>query len=176
MSELRDHVRDEFTDIFTTASIAINLEKAIFNFAIRKTKEMNRQNPAIGLPSWENTKFVENYKRKFLNLKFNINYPDNDLKQKIQKMTPLQIHILPNQTPAELCPNGPYARMYKEKLEKEITAELKKAQMDESKCGLFTCSKCKSKKTTYYELQTRSADEPMTAFISCLDCGKRWKS
>ena len=41
--------------------------------------------------------------------------------------------------------------------------------------GLFTCGKCKSKKTTYYQLQTRSADEPMTTFVTCKDCNKRWK-
>ena len=40
----------------------------------------------------------------------------------------------------------------------------------------FRCSQCKKKQCTYYELQTRSADEPMTIFISCLNCGKRWKS
>ena len=174
MSEMRAYVRDKFTHIFNT-SIATNLEKAIFNWSIRKTRNMNSKNSAVGPPSWENTTFVENYKRRFLTLKFNISHPENDLKEKIQNMTPNDIHALPEQTAIQLFPNGPCARMYKERLEREITAELKKAQFDESKCGLFTCGKCKSKKTTYYEMQTRSADEPMTAFISCLNCGKRWK-
>ena len=39
----------------------------------------------------------------------------------------------------------------------------------------FRCSQCKKKLCSYYELQTRSADEPMTIFISCLNCGKHWK-
>ena len=39
----------------------------------------------------------------------------------------------------------------------------------------FRCSRCQKKLCSYYELQTRSADEPMTIFISCLNCGKRWK-
>uniref|UniRef100_A0A6C0AN05 TFIIS-type domain-containing protein n=1 Tax=viral metagenome TaxID=1070528 RepID=A0A6C0AN05_9ZZZZ len=39
----------------------------------------------------------------------------------------------------------------------------------------FRCSQCKKKLCSYYELQTRSADEPMTIFVSCLNCGKRWK-
>jgi DNA-directed RNA polymerase subunit M/transcription elongation factor TFIIS len=38
----------------------------------------------------------------------------------------------------------------------------------------FQCNRCGKKETTYYELQTRSADEPMTIFINCLNCGKRW--
>mgnify|MGYP003706627803 CR=1 FL=1 len=41
--------------------------------------------------------------------------------------------------------------------------------------GIFECGKCGSKKTTYYSLQTRSADEPMTNFITCVDCKHRWK-
>jgi len=39
----------------------------------------------------------------------------------------------------------------------------------------FRCSRCTKKLCTYYELQTRSADEPMTIFISCVNCGKQWK-
>jgi len=39
----------------------------------------------------------------------------------------------------------------------------------------FRCSQCKKKMCSYYELKTRSADEPMTIFISCLNCGKQWK-
>lgn len=39
----------------------------------------------------------------------------------------------------------------------------------------YTCGKCKKKKITYYELQTRSADEPTTHFFTCLNCGHRWK-
>ena len=38
----------------------------------------------------------------------------------------------------------------------------------------WQCNSCKMRKCTYYELQTRSADEPMTIFIHCLNCSKRW--
>lgn len=43
------------------------------------------------------------------------------------------------------------------------------------KASLFTCSRCKSIKTTSTQKQTRSADEPMTVFVFCKDCGYRWK-
>ncbi len=39
----------------------------------------------------------------------------------------------------------------------------------------FKCGQCKKRECTYYEMQTRSADEPMTIFITCLNCGKRWR-
>lgn len=41
---------------------------------------------------------------------------------------------------------------------------------------LMYCSGCKRKSNCdYYQLQTRSADEPMTTFVTCLECDKRWK-
>ena len=39
----------------------------------------------------------------------------------------------------------------------------------------FYCKQCHKRECTYYEMQTRSADEPMTIFISCLNCGKQWR-
>ena len=45
----------------------------------------------------------------------------------------------------------------------------------EASTDMYTCKKCKSKRCTYYELQIRSADEPATIFVTCLDCGKHWK-
>mmetsp|Transcript_51095 Transcript_51095/g.119627 ORF Transcript_51095/g.119627 Transcript_51095/m.119627 type:complete len:397 (-) Transcript_51095:4-1194(-) len=41
--------------------------------------------------------------------------------------------------------------------------------------GMFTCGKCKGTRTTYFQMQTRSSDEPMTTFVTCLGCGNRWK-
>eukprot|EP00591_Stephanopyxis_turris_P007879 CAMPEP_0195527174 /NCGR_PEP_ID=MMETSP0794_2-20130614/28682_1 /TAXON_ID=515487 /ORGANISM="Stephanopyxis turris, Strain CCMP 815" /LENGTH=320 /DNA_ID=CAMNT_0040658029 /DNA_START=138 /DNA_END=1097 /DNA_ORIENTATION=- len=42
------------------------------------------------------------------------------------------------------------------------------------KASLFTCGRCKSTKTTSTQKQTRSADEPMTVFVFCINCGNRW--
>ena len=41
--------------------------------------------------------------------------------------------------------------------------------------SLYTCGKCKKKMCTYFQLQTRSADEPMTTFVTCMNCQNRWK-
>jgi transcription elongation factor S-II len=40
---------------------------------------------------------------------------------------------------------------------------------------LFKCGRRHKRECTYYELQTRSADEPMTKFITCVNCGSHWK-
>ena len=59
-----------------------------------------------------------------------------------------------------------------EKIKKE---EILKKTIKESTTNLFKCPRCKKRKTIYIEVQTRSADEPMTTFITCQECGKKWK-
>jgi len=54
-------------------------------------------------------------------------------------------------------------------------------QKKELRQGQFKCNNCAKNKeyswnTTYYELQTRSSDEPMTIFITCETCKKKWKT
>lgn len=39
----------------------------------------------------------------------------------------------------------------------------------------FRCGKCKKNECVYQELQLRSCDEPVTLFITCLNCGNRWR-
>ena len=45
----------------------------------------------------------------------------------------------------------------------------------ERKKGMYKCKRCGSWYSEYYSAQTRSSDEPMTLYFSCLDCGKKWK-
>jgi DNA-directed RNA polymerase subunit M/transcription elongation factor TFIIS len=40
---------------------------------------------------------------------------------------------------------------------------------------MFKCNKCKKRMCTFYERQTRSADEPMTIFVRCSYCGNSWR-
>jgi len=39
----------------------------------------------------------------------------------------------------------------------------------------YRCGKCRNNRCSYYQIQIRGADEPMTTFVTCLKCGKRWK-
>ncbi|KAF9105834.1 RNA polymerase II elongation factor [Mortierella sp. AM989] len=51
----------------------------------------------------------------------------------------------------------------------------KGAEEQQAETDMFKCGKCKGRKTRYYQMQTRSADEPMTTFVTCIGCGNRWK-
>ena len=70
--------------------------------------------------------------------------------------------------------------LYPEKWKKELDemARLNKHQYEtrtEMATDMFQCGRCKQWKTSYYEVQTKSADESMTCFIRCLVCGKQWR-
>ncbi|KAI1076945.1 hypothetical protein F5B20DRAFT_298820 [Whalleya microplaca] len=36
-------------------------------------------------------------------------------------------------------------------------------------------SACDGKEAAFYQIQIRSADEPMTSFYKCMTCGHRWR-
>lgn len=41
--------------------------------------------------------------------------------------------------------------------------------------GVHKCFRCGGRRCSSKEIQMRSADEPMTIFIRCIDCGNEWK-
>ncbi|XP_078278955.1 transcription elongation factor A protein 3-like isoform X1 [Rhinoraja longicauda] len=58
---------------------------------------------------------------------------------------------------------------------KEAIREHQMAKTGGTVSSLLQCGKCKKKNCTYNQVQTRSADEPMTTFVFCNECGNRWK-
>lgn len=62
-----------------------------------------------------------------------------------------------------------------EKLAKENMMKAQVPMAEKSISDALRCGKCKEKKVSYSQAQTRSADEPMTTFCECMVCGNRWK-
>lgn len=58
---------------------------------------------------------------------------------------------------------------------------IKKRQLKEYNCtksvgtDIFKCSKCGKSNSKIEQKQTRSADEPPTTFVNCLECGNKYK-
>lgn len=61
------------------------------------------------------------------------------------------------------------------KMAKENLRDSQVPQPERSISTALQCGKCKERKVSYSQAQTRSADEPMTTFCECTMCGNRWK-
>lgn len=62
-----------------------------------------------------------------------------------------------------------------ERLREQAKWEVVRNNTQTASTDQFQCGKCKQRKCTYYQMQTRSADEPMTTFVTCTNCGNKWK-
>ncbi len=67
-----------------------------------------------------------------------------------------------------------YPTLDKYRREVEIEADLLRNKPIESSSG-YICLNCKSTNTISFQKQVRSADEPMSTFISCLSCGYKYR-
>ena len=141
---------------------ARNLEKGIFNWTIKEAG--NRK----VIKEWSNPHFVRLYADHLRSI-----YTNLANKELIDLVTTgvIKSHEIAFMTHQEMQPRR-WDKMIAEKAERNKHSF---EQNIEASTDLFTCRKCKSKKCTYYAMQTRSCDEPMTIFVTCLSCGCRWK-
>ena len=126
------------------------------------------------------------YGEKARQLSFNLK-KNGELRWAVLQGT-METDKLTTLSPDELCSQELQREREAEALRLQESRRLDWEQANETKinemCGikgdllkasLFTCGRCKSTKTTSTQKQTRSADEPMTVFVLCTNCGKRWK-
>lgn len=153
----------KFLELTTENIIVINMEKGVFNKAVEYCKQKE-------LPlKWSTPEFLKEYSTTARKILANISYTPNakDLKELILNKKIDSYNL---------------AKMNKEQLFPQLWAQIKLEVMQrhlppdqEVSDGMFTCNKCKSKKTVYYQMQTRSADEPMTTYVTCTNCGAKWR-
>jgi transcription elongation factor S-II len=159
----RENIRKKLQNILEEDNLAINLEKGIYNYSI---KEANSKKI---VKKWENPHFSQLYLDRLRSIYINIKNKDLLEQIKSGEITPQTLAFMTHQ---EMNP-----QQWHSLIEKKMKRDASKFNTNiQASTDMFTCKKCRSKRCTYYELQTRSADEPATIFVTCLDCGKHWKS
>ena len=152
---------------FTTDDIS-NLEKSIFNYICTYAdKNYITRN-------WKNPCFEYLYRNSVYMVLSNI-HPESPVNNKrfLQRVLNKEFDLdaIPSMTSYEMYPEN-----WKELADRQILIEQRNLEGDKSRAtDQYKCHRCGKRECTYYELQTRSADEPMTIFITCLNCGKRWQ-
>ena len=160
--EFRQNVVAKLTTILDDETVSSNLEKGIFNYSLEHAEKLNV------VKKWDNSYFVKIYLDRLRTIYINLKH--DGIKQSMKDKT-IKAHTLAFMSHQEMRPDKWNDLIQDKKIRDENKYEPKL----EASTDNFKCWKCKSKKCTYYQLQTRSADEPMTTFVTCLDCGNRWK-
>jgi DNA-directed RNA polymerase subunit M/transcription elongation factor TFIIS len=178
--------------------VALNIERSVFNTSIKSISRVANTSHNTILspetkghaqwrktlkPTWECRQFKVIYKHRLLAILAEFKRGGIIAQLKNRGPCPetgkelgplLDLRKLADYPPESISPNGLYAQT-QEKL-KMRDLKLEEARREEENYnGILKCGKCKSLKTTYYQLQTRSADEPMTTFVTCKGCGHKWK-
>jgi transcription elongation factor S-II len=146
-----------------------SLEKGIFEAAYN-----NAQKNYIAR-NWKTPQFKEIYRQILSSVLSNI-HPDSPVRN-----PRLLNRVLEGEFKLEEIPCMTSYDMFPEKWfelkDKLLQREQKILEGNKSRAtDQFKCRRCGKRECTYYELQTRSADEPMTIFVTCLNCGKEWRN
>ena len=161
----RENIQTKISGILNVPddSVSINLEKGVFNYAL---KEATRKKI---VKKWENPQFTSIYIDRLRSIYMNLK---NDVFLKQIRSGEIDSKNVAFMTHQEFNPEK-----WRVLIEKKMKRDASKYDDNiQASTDMYTCRKCKSKRCTYYEMQTRSADEPATIFVTCLDCGKHWRS
>ena len=149
-------------------SLSRKVEKSIYNYTINLSKEKRIKK------KWSNPIFKNLYLSKarslYSNIKSDSYIKNKDFKQKILS-NEINVDSIAMLSMYDIFPDI-WKDLINERIKKD---KLKYELKPEAMTNAFKCRKCNSRSCAYYEVQTRSADEPMTQFVNCLDCGNRWR-
>ena len=144
------------------------IEKGVYNYAIDKC------NNKSFIPLWDNMEFVEIYVSKIKNIYSNLK--TNSYVKNVNLINKIKTEQIKPYNLAFLDTHKLFPEIWTDIIEEKTKIEkILKDSLKESATDMFECPKCHKRKTIYCEVQTRSSDEPMTKFITCLECGCKWK-
>ncbi|KAK9913875.1 hypothetical protein M0R45_037679 [Rubus argutus] len=112
-------------------------------------------------------------KAKYRSLIFNLKDQKNpDFRRKVL-LGDIEAERLVDMSTAEMASDQRQSE--NKKLEEKALFECERGGAPKATTDQFKCGRCGKRKTTYYQMQTRSADEPMTTYVTCVNCNNRWK-
>ena len=165
---IRDKSYELLKKLIVNEKKSRQIEQSIYNSSIKFSDENNIKR------SWDNKIFKSLYLSRIRSIYTNLN-ESSYLKNKNFKTRVLENDIdaknISSLSNYEIFPEV-WEELIKKLSEKD---KLKYELKPEAMTDMFKCRKCESRSCSYYEFQTRSADEPMTQFITCLDCNNHWK-
>lgn len=171
----REKVMHRFNKLFITNGahpdratvLSTNIERGVFNHTIYTYKDCGYTDH-----KW-NDAFFRIYIGKAVSIYNNLN-PDSSVKNPalIKRLMSGEIKA------KDVCfmsSSDMYPELYKDIAVDYSSCMTPTVQFDENEEGLLKCGKCKTYKTSYYQMQCRGGDEAISTFASCLNCGHKWK-
>lgn len=165
-----------------------NAEKGIFNAAIVASQDEKRSQNSLSanmrcwktgrsVPRPEGRKLPEIYRRNYTRIAYRvitsvIAKPSNVVTWlAAETVKPQQLGSMSME---QLYPEREAQRVQRFKEQQQFRI-LQEESAENCADGMYQCGKCHKRKTIFTEMQTRSADEPMTVFLTCLVCHHRWR-
>ncbi|XP_043695809.1 transcription elongation factor TFIIS-like isoform X3 [Telopea speciosissima] len=150
-NEVDEDIRDE-VNAYDPIRVAVSVESALF-------EKWGRSNGA--------------QKFKYRSIMFNIQDPKNpDLRRRVLlgQIKPERLLVM---TPNELASDQ--RRQENNQIKEKALFECERGGAPKATTDQFRCGRCGQRKCTYHQMQTRSADEPMTTYVTCVNCNNHWK-
>ncbi|XP_008788517.2 transcription elongation factor TFIIS-like [Phoenix dactylifera] len=150
----RDEVRNilDEVDVCDPIRVAVAVESVMF-------EKLGRSNGA--------------HKLKYRSIMFNLKDAKNpDLRRQVL-LGLVKPEKLVEMTPEEMASDG--RKLENKQIKEKALFECERGGAPKATTDQFKCGRCGQRKCTYYQMQTRSADEPMTTYVTCVNCNNHWK-
>jgi len=161
VSVIEDTIKQK-TDVTVKPHRIENIERSIYNYTIKEANERDT------ICRWDNPFFVLIYTSRLKTILYNLKTTDLIERINNKELKSYEVGTLNHQE----MDTSRWKVMLEQKRKRDKSKTQLSVNVDD---GAFKCMKCGSEKTTYYQLQTRSADEPMTTFVQCTQCSARWR-